>query len=265
MGNSLSSTRRSSSSGHDSINIPIPINNSIPGVIFSHDHASNTGLGENRACPSLEYKYLGKCVHSCEHCGARFRYEERIKDTQRRACPFYHRCCMAGRVVLRSLCPAEEDSPRFLQLYIYDTENEVDNRMTAREKLFDLEVLPFKVRLFNVVGAREYELPIGDTLGAIMYEPGPDADMDFDIIIEQRTGPPQRVNKLHPSYMALQFLLLFVYGEDGYSKDMKIRRVPGASSDEDRRLTMKAYYSYMLHDRINSFNYLSKTGRLFQR
>nr|GEW35789.1 helitron helicase-like domain-containing protein [Tanacetum cinerariifolium] len=122
--------------------------------------------------------------------------------------------------------------------------------LTTREKLFDSEVPPFKVRLFNIVGAREYELPTGDTLGAIMYESGPDAAMDFDIIIEQRTGPPQRVNKLHPSYMALQFPLLFVYGEDGYSKDMKIRRVPGASSDEDRQLTMKTYYSSAcLHSR----------------
>ncbi|GKB53887.1 hypothetical protein Tco_0904640 [Tanacetum coccineum] len=65
--------------------------------------------------------------------------------------------------------------------------------------------------------------------------------------------------------MSLQFPLLFVYGEDGYSKEMKMVCVPGASSNEDRRLTMKAYYSYMLHDRINSFNYLSKTGRLFQQ
>ncbi|GKG07028.1 hypothetical protein Tco_0329997, partial [Tanacetum coccineum] len=92
---------------------------------------------------------------------------------------------------------------------------------TAREKLLDSEVPPFKVSLFNVVGAREYELPIGDMLGAIVYEPGPDTDMDFDIVIEQRIGQPQRVSKLHPSYMALQFPLLFVYGEDGYSKDMK--------------------------------------------
>ncbi|GJV91306.1 putative reverse transcriptase domain-containing protein [Tanacetum coccineum] len=65
--------------------------------------------------------------------------------------------------------------------------------------------------------------------------------------------------------MSLQFPLLFVYGEDGYSKEMKMVCVPGASSNEDRRLTMKAYYSYILHDRINSFNYLSKTGRLFQQ
>nr|GEY60339.1 DNA helicase [Tanacetum cinerariifolium] len=310
--------------------------------------------------PSLEYKYIGKCEHSCEHCGARFWYEERIKDTRRRLRLAYYRCCMAGRVVLRSyqiypeyiqlllkdrhfieniraynqmfsmtsldtrvddsinigwgpyvfkissqlyhwlgsLCPVEGERPRFLQLYVYDTDNEVDNHMfhfggtnsdlcrdivdglielldnnnalvqlfrTAREKLLDSEVPPFKVRLFNVVGAREYELPTGDMLGAIVYEPGPDTDMDFDIVIDQRIGQPQRVNKLHPSYMALQFPLLFVYGEDGYLKDMKMVRVSGMPSDEDRWLTMKAYYSYMLHDRVNSFIYLSKTGRLFQQ
>ncbi|GJW23899.1 hypothetical protein Tco_0037710 [Tanacetum coccineum] len=30
---------------------------------------------------------------------------------------------------IRSLCPSEGELPRFLQLYIYDTDNEVDNRM----------------------------------------------------------------------------------------------------------------------------------------
>nr|GEV70754.1 DNA helicase [Tanacetum cinerariifolium] len=59
----------------------------------------------------------------------------------------------------------------------------------------------------------------------------------------ERFGQPQLVNKLHSSYMALQFPLLFIHGEHGYSKEMKMVSVPGASSSEDRRLTMKAYYS----------------------
>nr|GEZ88770.1 helitron helicase-like domain-containing protein [Tanacetum cinerariifolium] len=129
-----------------------------------------------------------------------------------------------GARVDESINIAEGDPPRFLQLYIYDTENEVDNRMShfggdnselrryiveglielldnhnalvqlfrnAWEKLFNLRVLPFKVRLFNVVGARKYKLPTGDTLGEIVYEPGPGANMDFDIVIEQWIGPPQ--------------------------------------------------------------------------
>nr|GEY34980.1 DNA helicase [Tanacetum cinerariifolium] len=56
----------------------------------------------------------------------------------------------------------------------------------------------------------------------------------------------------------------FCLREDGYSKEMKLVCAPGTSSDEDRRLTMKAYYSYMLHDRVNSFNYLLRTERFFQ-
>nr|GEY80828.1 DNA helicase [Tanacetum cinerariifolium] len=98
-------------------------------------------------------------------------------------------------------------------------------------------------------------------LGAIVYETGPESDMDYDIVLEERSGYPQRLNKLHPSYMALQFPLLFIYGEDGYSKELKMVGVTGSSS-EQKRVSMKAYYSYYLHDR---YNYLSRTGRLFQQ
>ncbi|GKA86060.1 DNA helicase, partial [Tanacetum coccineum] len=196
-----------------------------------------------------------------------------------------------------SLCPAHGEPPRFLQLYIYDTDNEVDNRLshyggdnstlrrdiveglidlldshnalvqlfrTVREKLQDTHVPNFKVRLYNVVGVKEYELPTGDMLGAIVYEIGPESHMDYDIVLEERSGHPQRVNKLHPSYMSLQFPLLFIYGEDGYSKDLKMLGSTNSSS-EDRRLTMLAYYSYYLHDRANRYNYLSRTGKLFQQ
>ncbi|GJQ94768.1 DNA helicase [Tanacetum coccineum] len=279
----------------------------------------------DRTGPLLEYKYIGKCKHSRERWHARFWYEERIKDSSRRARPRYHRCCMAGRVVLRtyqiypeyiklqladchfmeniraynqmfsmtslgacvdesinigrgpyvlkisgqlyhwlgSLCLAEGGPPRFLQLYIYDTENEVDNRMSH---LLDYGSRIAHIRLIELLDNHNALVQLFRTAPAnrgyvrtIVYEPGPHVEMDYDIVIEQRLGPPQLVNKLHPSYMALQFPFLFLYGEDGYSKEMKMVRVPGMSSDEDRRLTMKAYYSYMLHDRLGSFNYLSKT------
>ncbi|GKC39974.1 DNA helicase, partial [Tanacetum coccineum] len=321
VGSSSSSTRRRLHSSLRSANTSVLNDDSVFPADTSNVHANDFSVRGNRTCPPLEYKNIRKCDHSCEHCGARFWYEERIKDNRRKTRPAYHRCCMAGRIVLRtyqiypeyiqlllrdrhfmeniraynhmfsmtslgarvddsinigrepyvfkilgqlyhwlgSLCPAEGDPPRFLQLYVYDTENEVDKRMAH----FGGD--NSGLRRDIVEGAREYELPTGDMLGAIVYEPGPNAEMDFDIVIEQRIGQPQRVSKLHPSYMALQFPLLFVYGEDGYSKDMKMVRVPGVPSDEDRRLTMKAYYSYVLHDRVNSFNYLSRTGRLFQQ
>nr|GEZ88378.1 DNA helicase [Tanacetum cinerariifolium] len=134
------------------------------------------------------------------------------------------------------------------------------DRTTAREKFEDTNIPNFKVRLYNVIGAREYELPTGDMLGAIVYKAGPEADMDYDIVLEERSGHPQRVHKLHPSYMSLQFPFLFLYGEDGYKKEMKMVGSNGSSSQQ-KRLTMLAYYSYYLHDRANHYNYLSGTGR----
>ncbi|GJT32503.1 ribonuclease H-like domain-containing protein [Tanacetum coccineum] len=50
--------------------------------------------------PPSSYAHLGNCDHNCQHCDARFWYEERIKNSAKNACPEYHRCCMGGRVVL---------------------------------------------------------------------------------------------------------------------------------------------------------------------
>ncbi|GJY59653.1 DNA helicase [Tanacetum coccineum] len=140
---------------------------------------------------------------------------------------------------LGSLIPHDGDPPSDIRRDIIEGLFELlDNHnalvqlfKTTHEKLLDSDIPPFKVKLYSVVGACEYELPTCDMLGAIVYEPGPEAEMDYDIIIEERDGQPQR-----------------------------LVNVPGTSSDGDRRLTMKAYYTYMIHDRVNSFNYLSRTG-----
>ncbi|GKE42575.1 hypothetical protein Tco_1469859 [Tanacetum coccineum] len=183
-------------------------------------------------------------------------------------CPYVFK--ISGQLYhwIGSLCPPEGEPPRFLQLYIYDTDNEIDNCLrhfgnenstlrrdiveglielldahntlvqlfrTVREKYLAEEVPDFKVRLYNVIGTREYELPKGDMLGAIVYEAGPETKMDYDIIIAQRS--------------------------DGYSKDMKLFGCTRSASAEGRRLTMKAYYSYYLHDHVSCYNFLSRTGQ----
>nr|GEW40490.1 helicase-like protein [Tanacetum cinerariifolium] len=91
-----------------------------------------------------------------------------------------------------SLCPPPGESPRFLQLYIYDTDHEVENKMrhfggiydsdldlkivkglihfldahnqlvqlfrTDRNKCREIHIPEFKIRLYNAEGARGYEL-----------------------------------------------------------------------------------------------------------
>ena len=121
---------------------------------------------------------------------------------------------------LGSLCPSNGKDPCFLQLYIYDTENEVENRMkvfggkdssrlrpevvehlvhilnehnemvrlfrTARNACNDQHVPDFKIKLYNVVGSREHQLPSSNILGAIVFESGPNSVTDYDVIIQKK-------------------------------------------------------------------------------
>ncbi|XP_071718762.1 uncharacterized protein [Rutidosis leptorrhynchoides] len=105
-----------------------------------------------------------------------------------------------------SLCPQLGTRPRFLQLYIYDTDSEVENRMahfgggdsdricedlvrklihlldshnelvrlfwTARDKCNAVEIPTFKIRLFSVTGSKQHSLPTSDAIGAIVFDTG---------------------------------------------------------------------------------------------
>ncbi|GJS97525.1 hypothetical protein Tco_0804493 [Tanacetum coccineum] len=92
---------------------------------------------------------------------------------------------------------------------------------TARDKCAGQFVPDFKIRLYSVVGAREYDLPTSQTLGGIVFQSGQDIETDYDVIIQSRGGPPQRIIKLHPSYMSLQFLLLLIFGQPGFDTEIK--------------------------------------------
>ncbi|GJR91995.1 DNA helicase [Tanacetum coccineum] len=186
-----------------------------------------------------------------------------------------------------------------MQLYIYDTANEVKNRMahfggehesglkkeivegliefldnhnalvqlfrTARDKYLESDIPNFKVKLYNVVGTRQYELPTPYIVGAIVFGGSALTENDFDLIVEEHSRYPQRVNKLHPCYMSLQFPLLFVYGEEGYHKGLKMADSPGVTTKGKGQMTMNVYYSYQLHERLNHYNLLPRGGKLFQQ
>ncbi|GKB15346.1 hypothetical protein Tco_0849269, partial [Tanacetum coccineum] len=43
-----------------------------------------------------------------------------------------------------------------------------------------------------------------------------DGEPSRDIIVNKTNSGPQRISELHPSYMTLQYPLLYPYGEDGF-------------------------------------------------
>ncbi|PWA53151.1 hypothetical protein CTI12_AA447330 [Artemisia annua] len=133
-------------------------------------------------------------------------------------------------------------------MHILDEHNElVQVLRTARDKCNERNIPELKIQLYNVVGARQYNLPTSGTLGAIVFEEGSNTRTDYDIIIEYKNRNPKRVNKLHSSYMSLQFPLLFVYGQPGYNIEMELNGVN--AHRKRKKISMKEYYTYQLHER----------------
>ncbi|KAL3635206.1 hypothetical protein CASFOL_019753 [Castilleja foliolosa] len=122
-----------------------------------------------------------------------------------------------------SICPPPNEGPRFLQLYIYDTDNEVPNMLRffgnsghtplspdivrvlgdtlkscneyvrlfrSASDLCDASAeCNFSVILYNNVGDRRYEPPASGTLGGIVFGDDFNAS-NYDIIVHRKDGPP---------------------------------------------------------------------------
>ncbi|KAK1434099.1 hypothetical protein QVD17_11017 [Tagetes erecta] len=204
---------------------------------------------------------------------------------------------VAGQIChwLGTLCPPPNEKPRFLQLYMYDTENEIQNRLqifngqtrstlddhivneliqilkscnelvklfcTARDLYYKDNIQNFTIHLYNSQYERTYNTPTSGCIGAIVYE-NISPSNEFDIIIRFKDGHPKRISKLHPLYMALQYPLLFLYGEPGWSPTLRLKSKP---QNPTKQLTMNMFYSYQLHDRANIYTLLLNGGRLFQQ
>ncbi|XP_050279142.1 uncharacterized protein LOC126720581 [Quercus robur] len=201
-----------------------------------------------------------------------------------------------------TLLPNNGEDPQFAQLYFYDTENEVQHRMNAfssstvnkdldpsivdalvqmfdesnnlvkifrmsRDHFIERDIHHLRLRLIGsrTTDGREYNLPTCSEIAAIIVG---DIGVDNafrDIIVELKEGGLHRINELHPSYMALQYPLLFPYGEDGFRLGILYRNIDETRSDTNDFVTMREYYAFRLQERDGEGHTLISGGRLFQQ
>ncbi|PWA87133.1 nucleic acid-binding, OB-fold protein [Artemisia annua] len=135
-------------------------------------------------------------------------------------------------------------------MHALDQHNElVQIFRTARDKCNEGNVPEMKIQLYNVVGARQYQLPTSGTLGAILFGDAANSITDYDVIIEYKDKRPKRINKLHSSYMGLQFPILFVYGQPG----MTANNIAALTiNDKDKILEAKVYRAWTHWDPPNT-------------
>jgi len=189
-----------------------------------------------------------------------------------------------------SLLPEEGHQPAFAQLYIYDSEHEIENRYNVMQEL-DEEILqnllnmldecnPYiqnfrHVRdliqtnvsdeIFMIIHAdrtqdlRRYNAPTASEVAAIMVGDGHEScTANRDILLKMRNGNLQTISEIHPSYDPLHYVLLFPRGDDGWHVD-----VPLIGSVKRERVTTMQFYSYRLQ--IRDGDWLQSAGRLYQQ
>lgn len=189
-----------------------------------------------------------------------------------------------------SLLPNEGQAPKFAQLYIYDTENEMRNRLNVMEDL-DATILqnlqdmldtvnPY-IRVFRQVrdimqtsetsnvsmiihgdrtkGLSRYGAPTSSDVAVLMVGDGCDIEpTNRDILLSLREGGIKRISELHPSYDPLHYVLLFPRGDDGWHTD-----IPLMGSGIRKRVTQMQFYSYRLQ--VRDGDWIQSASRLYQQ
>ena len=77
------------------------------------------------------------------------------------------------------------------------------------------------------------------------------------IVLRERGGPLQVIAESHRSYDALQYVLMFPFGDDGWHRELK--------TAQNKKITLMRYYAHRIMIRQNSINLPLRAGRLFQQ
>ncbi|XP_073041836.1 uncharacterized protein [Primulina eburnea] len=106
---------------------------------------------------------------------------------------------------------------------------------------------------------RRYNLPSASEVAALIVGDFDESLGNRDILVETKTRQLKRINELNPAYLALQYPILFPYGEDGYREDIPFSESKSSVGGR-KKVSLREFLAYRLHDRDFEFS-----RRLFQQ
>jgi hypothetical protein len=200
---------------------------------------------------------------------------------------------------LGPILPASNQKPTFSQLYVYDTEHELDNRH-ARNTSMDKECLHNLQQLMHehnpyvhqykqasqiiqqepsqnvqlVLKAtgtpdpRRFNTPTGNDIAIVLPQDSPQCQFSHRDVVLFKTAAdnPQgfttkRIHELHPMYDPTAYPLFFIFGDMGYDYETQKKHGPTG----DTKLSTRKYYRYRFMEHADTFNTMHMGGRLFQQ
>ncbi|KAF8088731.1 LOW QUALITY PROTEIN: hypothetical protein N665_0531s0004 [Sinapis alba] len=190
--------------------------------------------------------------------------------------------------------------PKYLQLYIFDTNNEVSNRLkamgqTSTEGKLDETTVKRLIEMldennclakvfrrardyyetnsgeeFNIRSVpdkqkgKEYDLPSTSEVAGLIVGDMSSTIGEHDIVVQFQSETLQQIRDDHPLYMSLQYPLLFPYGEYGFHPKIQLNLETGTSKTR-QFLTIRQYYGSQIQTRLNQGMTLIKRERLLHQ
>ncbi|KAL3618962.1 hypothetical protein CASFOL_037190 [Castilleja foliolosa] len=206
--------------------------------------------------------------------------------------------------LIDSLLPENGTTPKFAQMYIYDTENEVSHRKNsvrgssgvnnlcediivglkhmlddnnklvktfrmAKDKIQKSCDANVRVRLIgkrqNSKEERSRNLPTFSEVAVLVVGDFDNALGPREIVVELKSGKVCRINELNISFLALQYPLLLPYDEDGFTEDIPFTRRKNITEKGRKNVSVREYFAFRLHDRKNEASTILSSRRLFQQ
>ncbi|CAN7062689.1 unnamed protein product [Brassica oleracea var. botrytis] len=138
---------------------------------------------------------------------------------------------------------------------------------SARERFDTNPEDAFHMRIISdrLTDGRTYNAPMASKVAALI--PG-DFNLDTDkrdIVLQQHSEKLMRINEIHASYLALQYPLLFTYGEDGFRLGIKKGVTEATKKQKKATISMRQFFAFRLHERKNESGHLLHARRLFQQ
>ncbi|HIG60317.1 MAG TPA: hypothetical protein EYQ22_05460 [Gammaproteobacteria bacterium] len=198
---------------------------------------------------------------------------------------------------LGSLLPNENEQPKFCQIYVIDSEQQLDARLRYFENMrrpiantiqtilhaSNKYVKSFKtaLELYNAhpepecravisaehrpAGAHQgrYNVPSNSEIAVLMPSEMPNSNRD--IVLHKRNDSLQRVKETNKAYDPLQYPLFFPYGTDGWDISMKLKHAVTGEPLLNKKLSPLMYYSHRIMMRRQGLNPLLYGKRLFQQ
>ncbi|KAJ1295317.1 hypothetical protein BS78_01G215000 [Paspalum vaginatum] len=176
----------------------------------------------------------------CQYCHAIMWHGENKNEVQNRL-----------QVSRSGECSAPLDESIIMGLITMLNENNtlVQSFRMARDRFEGHECHNLTLRLIGnrKEDERQCNMPSASEIAALVVKDPTKEMHGRDLVLEYKDMRPKRISELHPKFMAMQYPLLFPYGEDGYRPG--IRHKENGVNNGKKYITMMEYYACRLQQR----------------